>query len=303
MKKKIIFNACFLFLLISSFISNAQDIKSVIDTNKIWSVLNISYPSSSCDPFISSCEPSGSTIKYKIGSDTVIEGISYKKVLRKDKYYPYDTTWIVQDAFLREDSTEKIYYQRNENEHLLYDFSVKSGDTISRLTPYNWIEVTVGIIDSILINGEYHNRIEILGECGVEEYWIEGIGSTLGLFSYCDYNNVSLLLCCHVDKQLIYSDNTYNSCDVRLTVDDHHKSNTIRVHPTLVYSHLKVVKYNTNPVKLSIYNIFGKQEKEIILYDTRIELDCTTLRPGIYVLVFREPESCQILKTIKIIKQ
>ena len=61
-----------------------------------------------------------------------------------------------------------------------FDYNLKVDDTFEN--EYGGIELVVTAIDSVdLLNGE--RRLRLTLNCGAEFYWIENLGSTLGLLS------------------------------------------------------------------------------------------------------------------------
>jgi hypothetical protein len=76
--------------------------QSIVDTNKIWDNLVFYYYPQHWD-----------TEKIKFISDTVIDGLNYKKVIRSLDQYP--TNWSFY-GFIREDSNKRVFYRISGNE-------------------------------------------------------------------------------------------------------------------------------------------------------------------------------------------
>lgn len=160
---------------------------------------------------------------HKIGSDTIVEGIKWYKYYTSpdenaENFYLY--------AYLHEES-EKIYLKMPDNDgrisiyssqKLFYDFSLEPGDEIQLNSVF--------IVDSVKYlpvstSGEKRKHIYLSPKTldnDNELYivWIEGIGSTQGL-----WHNETLslptgshhvLLCCKENGILIYQDTEYNVC-------------------------------------------------------------------------------------------
>jgi hypothetical protein len=103
-------------------------VKRFLGKQKIWSVLheNSSVHIHPDDPY-----PFLKTSWYKIGGDTIIENKIYNHLLRSDD--SLQTRWKKYGA-VRE-TEEKVYYLNSAHNHadqeiLLYDFTLKVGDTI-----------------------------------------------------------------------------------------------------------------------------------------------------------------------------
>lgn len=165
----------FLHLLIS-FTSISQNHKPLAREKAIWSV---------------------NTSKYSALGDTIINDSVYKKfyITYSDTIFNFENADYY--AAVRDDNNGKVWAICKDSikEKLLYDFSLNIGDT-TYVTPVepDWMlitgkdsfKVTVSSIDSILINNEYRQRFKIVDSYGddfLNEHWIEGVGSTTGLFT------------------------------------------------------------------------------------------------------------------------
>jgi hypothetical protein len=117
--------------------------------------------------------------QYWTANDTVIHGLTYTKIVDKDRYL----------GAIREENG-KVYaylnygeYMVMEDEFLLYDFTVEAGDVITSTASEGALSdpdgITVLQVDEITLeNGEKRKRIFF----DKTEPWIEGIGSIRGLF-------------------------------------------------------------------------------------------------------------------------
>ena len=162
---------------------------------------------------------------FYLSGDTTISDLTYQK-LYIDGEYPACSNFTNQHIANIRVSTNgnQVYLQTNDNEYLLFDFSVNEGDTC---------HVYYGI-DAIFGNNRYyfHNndsvrdlvvlsinkgpggcRMITLGDltnpsfCMYQTTWIEGVGSTLGLTSFpYDGGGVTspILLCASRNGQQIY---------------------------------------------------------------------------------------------------
>jgi len=150
--------------------------QTIVDTTKLWNnfitYYNLWYYGTE-------------TIKFT--SDTVIEGLNYKKVIRSLEEYP--TNWSFY-GYIREDTSKRVFYRINGNEpdKIIYDFNIDLYDTVNvyGLQNYedNWflnMDYYVYAIDCMMIGDSYRKRYYMAGvEAGVNE-WIEGVGGTLGI--------------------------------------------------------------------------------------------------------------------------
>jgi len=132
-----------------------------------------------------------SSYKFWFQGDTIINNKKYKKVFQQNYDTIADFNKAIYYAGVREDTiNEKIICIQKDDgiERLLADFSLNPSDTTSVYSfwPFGSPEkklVNVKNVDSIQINDFYRKRINIdHGYLNYEESWIEGIGSTFGLF-------------------------------------------------------------------------------------------------------------------------
>ena len=180
-----------------------------------------------------------SNVKFWFQGDTSINDKLYKKVFYQDhdslpkfdiaEYY----------AAVREDTlNERIFtiQKYDGQERLLADFSLNAEDTVTIYTYWPGVRyvaedyfVTISEKDSIEIGGQFHKRLKIEGP-DYDEYWIEGIGSTFGLFfSGADRNvfeiNIPILLCVHIEDTLYYDNPEYEGCYIQSPVNIENNEN------------------------------------------------------------------------------
>jgi hypothetical protein len=185
------------------------------------------------------------TIKYNVGDDVNIDGLNYIEINNDNGIQLY-----------REDTTEKKIYLRHETDdeswdELLYDFSMKLGDTLNYYQNHKDGEIHYTIrVDSIvnieLGNGfktrKFYNSCKVAGwenefhHCG---NWIEGMGTFHGIYPIQKIgitgNYITItLLCFKKNDELIYMNPDFESCD--------ENSNAIN---EIGYKRLKIL---TNPV-------------------------------------------------------
>lgn len=151
--------------------------------------------------------PDFNSYSIRLMEDTLVNGLIYHKI-----YYSFDslnTNWVYQNALLREDGFNKVYYKRdNEHEVLLYDFSLNINDTF-KINEFCTLQVID--IDTITLNdGQSKKRLKLVrkGEPNWrDEYWIESIGSQFGLinhFRFCETDYSDELLCFYNNNKLLF---------------------------------------------------------------------------------------------------
>ena len=222
------------------------------------------------------------TDKFSIGGDTIINDNTYKAyyITSGDTIFSFNHATYY--AAVREDSLKRIWAIEKDStkERLQYDFSLNIGDTVTvcpiGLFPFRGeYNIEIGSIDSILINQTYRKLYEIGWPYTAWEYWIEGVGSTMGLF----YSGISTLgiadigypalLCFELNDTINYF--SYDSvCYSPIWVglaDGMSKTKRYNFMPNpfsetsvlhiddIIKSHLSLGIYSTNGVLLKLFTI------------------------------------------------
>jgi len=200
-------------------------------------------------------------MKFWFEGDTVINTLKYKKVYMQTGDSIADFNKASYFAAIREDTVaEKIYfyykdYYGAEGEYLLYDFSVNVGDEVSFYSLWCWWypepkNQVVKSIDSIMIGDHYRKRINFIDDYwSPSESWIEGIGSTHGLFfpgyfDIADAMDNTILLCVDIDGELIYQSHWHqaSNCFIKesgVNIDEN-KKELFKIYPTIVDNFLYI---------------------------------------------------------------
>jgi len=251
------------------------------------------------------------TYQYGISGDTLINSQLYRKIFRL-----YDTIYpVVPGSYcgaIREDSSKRIFsigcdcvYPGSpfDEEVLLYDFSKAVGDTIfvgvEGIGPLGYM--IIDSIGSVLIEDNYRktfhftswNRGSKVNSNWIEDYWIEGIGSTRGLFSPLQYVTTGYgkweLICFNQENEVKYLNPEYNSCFPLLTatnsINAENEAVKICPHPVTSLSVIEVVNSKVSDFQyLSIYNLLGQQVNAMnITGKTKIFINRADYKPGLYI--------------------
>jgi len=261
-----------------------------------------------------------SYMKFWFQGDTIIENLQYKKVYVQPNNPIADFSKAWYFAAIREDAiAEKVYCvlgsyefpQYSTEEYLLYDFSVNVGDTVSFYTlwgeryPHMKTQV-VESIDSILIDSHYRKRINFNTWYWNQDSWIEGIGSTQGLFFAGSFDMVdgmdwTELLCVHIDDKVIYQidDDCYRPpWGNRI---DENKKEAFKIYPTVVDDFLYIeTDKNSRHVDYKIINTQGQIMDSGVLTSNAINV--ANLSKGFYLIVISDNASKKNIKTGKFVK-
>lgn len=257
--------------------------------------------------------------------DTIISGNEYSLIGFNHTYFQCEhngtTTSVHNYSFtppgfifgaIREDSSRHVWFRRLndssgifsflldsvpldqifplDSDIILYDFNLNAGDTVS-WKPFSNI---VSAVDSIqLLNGEWRRRITFNNY--YSDYWIEGIGSDLGLFGSYQlahwYFNYCKLNCFRIGNTLLYD--TYSlsiNCDQPyLGMDDLKPETDFSLFPNPAANSVNLFSNQKKDSEFSIINTLGQTMKEISLPagSRRETFSLENIPSGIYFCVLR----------------
>jgi len=247
------------------------------DSNAIWSVYNE---------------------KYFVQGDSIYNSFDYNKY-----FLSCDSTVITGSFFalLREDTiTKKIFAipAGSENERLLYDFSLNLNDTCT-VYPLSFmyysgpIRIKVDEIDSILLNDEqYHQRKKIIGidaNTHIAEYWIDGIGSTFGLFNsgltgigYADISYPTLL-CFEQDGLIVFDNPVFIDCyePYPPAIVESYDPENVFIYPNPGTNQLNI-RISNSDLKFEMMNLNGQLVLERLVNSNNNSINTEILKPGMY---------------------
>jgi len=210
----------------------------------------------------------GWTYYYFLDGDTVINNIPYTKVyLTTDSTFQNDVSY---HGGIREDSVNKevyFYYNSNMGEIFLYKFGMNIGDTalVSSMA-CDAIYMIVADVDTITDMMGIERRRMLMDHWydWYDEYWIEGIGSSLGLLTagnfscIADYNQE--LLCFSNSGELYYMNPLYDTCFITEVgiAEQKRESGRIKIIPNPI-SGTSVIKFEGNEkiIEINIYDSYG----------------------------------------------
>jgi len=246
------------------------------------------------------------------GEDTVINDIIYKKI-----YMFFDTFFDINTAIyvgaLREDENKRVWlkmdspvhpnkpaqFYANVDEILLYDFSVNVGDTIN--SEYlnihcHYVNIVVEKIDTIQIDNSYRRKIKIIGIDDDFVYdwysieWIEGIGSTQGLFftteiDGCGCGAQNKLICFKQDGEILYFDNYFfDECFPFSRIEHISNKSEIIVYSNLLRDNIIFDFGQLLIMEMQIYDITGRLCHEYdVCMQTTFVLPKNHYKSGIYL--------------------
>lgn len=238
------------------------------------------------------------------GLDTLIQSVSYKKILKTTVTYQLYTSGpntgmcnfccasspvISYAGCIRNDSlAKKVYYiiPSTNKDTLLYDFSLQVGDTLKTYITTLCSPVKITYIDSILIGSSYRKQWHV-ANCfsGYTTNIIEGIGSDFGLLEQISHlQKVSSLNCYSEQSVTLYPNSNSFNCPSLITgiTNINHKNLTIFPNPTKNI----ITISQTEPTfkKYEIYDINGRLISENKINSILQKIDLTGYAEGMYIV-------------------
>jgi len=244
---------------------------------------------------LATCPYGGSYARYQYFSrgDTIISALHYTKLYRSGIcneccQAPYSP----QDGYLgsyRQDTIAKrVFYTPNgqTQEQLLYDFSLKVGDTIKGFLCSMMGGQVISSIDSILLDSIYHRRLNWGVGIGTLNF-IEGIGSAQGFLEpIINFDPPGWLICLSVSGKSVYYQNfQLDSCELINSVNPNNEipfNLKISPNPFSSIVSFEFNKPNVQEFQIEIYNTGGEQIKHCDIKGNYFKFDLSYYCDGIY---------------------
>ena len=151
-----------------------------------------------------------------IRDDINLDGVDYKLVWTESVYQSKRIAGAVREE------DKRVYFRRYwgqsyEDEVLLYDFNLTVGDTVT----VGWGDYQLIVLEEseTEVNGTMRRQLGLAWYFGeakeVQEYWIEGVGSTYGFLNsgYEGWTGAFVhLLCYHENGNLIWDNEEFDDC-------------------------------------------------------------------------------------------
>lgn len=246
--------------------------------------------------------------------DTIIDGKSYKKLYSfTEREFDIETATFV--CGIRENENKQIFVAsyHNQQEFLLYDFSLTEGDSILAESNGEYdLYFNVTDVDTIDYNGVERRKITLQFYNYAWVTWIEGIGNIEGLLM--DWRSYTMamdpmpnvrLRCYEHNEECLYSDFSFNEsiydCYTPLYtgLEENETQNNILLYPNPAKERLYI---NTSiPIKqMTICNFLGQEIQKNNNLETTSSINISGLNEGVYfVKIYTE----KVVHTTKIIKE
>ncbi len=257
----------------------SQNYYPLIEENRTWNVISVAlvgpYPE----------DTTFSTLTYKFSGDTTIDSQTYHKLYESNEKFP--TNWNLW-CFMREDTDKRIWYRRESDneEMLMYDFSVETGDSVF-VGLYEPVYLYVDSISEIIVNQTDRKKYWLSCKTMPEysEAWIEGIGSSKGI---CWSGSVNIVggwfwfLCMSENGELIYRNPNYETCYLMTGISETNKP-VIQIYPNPMKNNFRVENISNIEIEsISLININGQITKQ---FDSKkTQFDISKISSGLYFL-------------------
>lgn len=230
--------------------------------------------------------------------------------IKGNKYSLLESSFVSRKVLLREDTLKKKVYYFNTNdslEHILYDYDLKIGDSISLPENDSYPEkfkLVLWDIDSVERNGSNRKVFRFKGEhfnWPVFENWIEGIGSSFGpgRIPSSPYNtNIIELFCYNLKTRQKPTLHNRMCSPVGLTPQNETVKQIV-ISPNPVKNFAEITSENEIE-KIVAYSISGaRTQLRITPQEHSVFVDFSDLKPGIYFIQFYTENDVQTKQIIK----
>lgn len=232
--------------------------------------------------------------------DTIIRTTSYRKL------FQIEQGLIKYIGGLRENSQKEIYiYEKSDSiERLLYKFGLSIGDSLKiRLNPSEKA-IKIVSIDSIQIGNNFRKRYLMSTQTlGTKDYWIEGIGSTKGLFytqKGGEFENTSTLFCFERNGSIEYRNTRAVSSCITPTNELVNIRFDVYPNPTSNLLNIQVLGLTADDLSVKIFDTVGNIIicKKVDKFDSVINISLDNMLNGIYFYEFSTDNGRKIGKFI-----
>lgn len=228
--------------------------------------------------------------------DTIINGENYKKIYSfTEREFDIETATFV--CGIRENENKQVFVAsyHNQQEFLLYDFSLTEGDSILAESNGEYdLYFNVTDVDTIDYNGVERRKITLQFYNYAWVTWIEGIGNIEGLLM--DWRSYTMamdpmpnvrLRCYEHNEECLYSDFSFDEsiddCYTSLYtgLEENETQNNILLYPNPAKERIYI---NTSiPIKkITICNFLGQEIQKYNNLETTSSINISGLNEGVY---------------------
>jgi len=273
-----------------------------------WSI----YVESTCE---NDSPPDTMLYRLILSSDTTINENGYKKLMLQTGNLENPESRTL--GGLREEG-KKVYYcgegllgSSLDEEVLLYDFTVKVGDTINHTSNGSWRSIVLEI-DSFQIGSHYRKRYKLDNGWFYHnpDYVVEGIGSIVnGLLGH--ISDIPTCgthywehVCLKESDQVVYINPNFSDCNAGLGISSLYASvlREIKIHPNPVSEYVHILNQSgKSRLLIEIYNSSGQQVLKFANITDTYQIPIA-ISAGFYIVVVKDKNGIILLQE-KVIKE
>lgn len=237
-----------------------------------------------------------------IGGDSVINGLTYKKIVSSPilssiafpwcgGFYLGDTVFQSNPFLLREDSAaRKVYHYSHDDqaEYVLFDFNLQTGDTLKTTWgDGNWIIDTV--FDYTLANGEVRKRFQGVGAGFTDNAYVEGLGYLFGAFTvpYYPLEGWALTTCVRDEDEVLYENSEVGCVTSTMSASDIFENHDFKISPNPFDSQLRLEITDGGARQSFLFELLDPTGRSVLRQEipdgtTVFNLELPQLPSGIY---------------------
>ncbi|MBL7950499.1 MAG: T9SS type A sorting domain-containing protein [Flavobacteriales bacterium] len=238
------------------------------------------------------------TYRYTLGADSIVDGITYKQVLRSGHvsyaWYggaPAPSSCMGTSSYpeqfhglLRQEGRALFTYD-GQADALLFDFDLEVGDHLP-ITVNNWNDqVVVTALDSTQMDGEWRRIFTVEGDWS--QVLVEGAGSDKGLFEpvssafECGYT----LDCYGFGGQRYYPEPGPDCAGIMAVQDREDDGAALDIMPNPASSQVTIrVPQSVGPATVEVLDMHGRSRLSAVAANGAAVVDVAALADGAYVV-------------------
>lgn len=237
---------------------------------------------------------------FSLQGDSIVNNQSYQKL-----YSSYDSLNSFHfNSLIREEDGRNYMLLFDETEALIYDFNLSVGESIEIYSPFAqaYSEITISEISWIEYGGFSRKKLSIESE--YEEFWIEGIGSSLGPIYSRVYDHIVCpdwkMVCAYNEEEQIYQLYGYDCYEGMVGIEKHTTSK-LQAYPNPISSGQLLQLSNEIQMKtIQIFDYSGRHIKTINNETSRpVIISTHEMKKGIYLVKVKDIN--EMLHTLKLI--
>ena len=257
---------------------------------------------------------------YEACGDTIVDGNEYQKIIKSD-YFISDSSKFNSSLFaITREIGDQIFYRFGYNgpndttDHLLYDYGIQVGDTITLQTFYGGTkDFKVTHVDTILLLNKNRRQIRIENiPNSYEDIWVEEIGSIQrGYFSRGNPINIidagSDFSCFYsADLDSIWSSSIVYPCiidqfelscgETTALIKNSLKLN-IKVFPSPFSDFVELEQLPLQGT-IFIYNLFGQSLGNWEIENNHFRIETGGFEAGVYVIKVQDRDGTKAIKKV-----